>query len=201
MGVDVSRGTHRDISLRSVSRRAALAVGLATGGAIAVQPSRLWAAVCAGETGRLSAVAMRRLELVCDTLIPDTETPGAARAGVHVFVGLYLTRQAGADGVDGIETAIAGLAAKLDELAGGVFVNSDADKRFAALHEYDAAAFTPGGTDARFYRQLKRLALIAYYTSKVGASEELCYAPDPGRFDADVPAVPNARSFFLDHLQ
>lgn len=38
-----------------------------------------------------------------------------------------------------------------------------------------------------FFRQLKELTLAGYYTSEVGATEELRWNPAPGRYDADVP--------------
>ena len=38
-----------------------------------------------------------------------------------------------------------------------------------------------------FYRQLKELTVAGYYTSEVGATQELQWLPAPGRYEADVP--------------
>ena len=38
-----------------------------------------------------------------------------------------------------------------------------------------------------FFRQLKELTLAGYYTSEVGATEELQWVAAPGRYDADAP--------------
>ena len=38
-----------------------------------------------------------------------------------------------------------------------------------------------------FYRQLKELTLAGYYTSEVGATQELQWLAAPGRYDADAP--------------
>ena len=38
-----------------------------------------------------------------------------------------------------------------------------------------------------FFRQLKELTLAGYYTSEVGATQELAWTPAPGRFDPNVP--------------
>jgi hypothetical protein len=39
------------------------------------------------------------------------------------------------------------------------------------------------GPDAPFWRTLKRLTLVGYYTSEIGATKELRYQAVPGRFD------------------
>ena len=38
-----------------------------------------------------------------------------------------------------------------------------------------------------FFRMLKELTLAGYYTSEIGATQELQWLPSPGRYDADVP--------------
>ena len=38
-----------------------------------------------------------------------------------------------------------------------------------------------------FFRHLKELTLTGYYTSEIGATEELQYEHTPGRYDACVP--------------
>ncbi|MEM1118395.1 MAG: gluconate 2-dehydrogenase subunit 3 family protein, partial [Bacteroidota bacterium] len=42
-------------------------------------------------------------------------------------------------------------------------------------------------TAVPFYRQLKELTVAGYYTSEVGATQELQWLAVPGRYDADVP--------------
>ena len=47
---------------------------------------------------------------------------------------------------------------------------------------------TVGDTEGPpFFRQLKELTLAGYYTSEVGATQELQWLAAPGRWDADVP--------------
>lgn len=38
-----------------------------------------------------------------------------------------------------------------------------------------------------FYRMLKELTLVGYYTSEIGASQELQYVHTPGRYDGCIP--------------
>ena len=46
-----------------------------------------------------------------------------------------------------------------------------------------------------FFRQLKELTLAGYYTSEVGATEELQWLAAPGRYDADVPLADVGRAW------
>jgi len=43
-----------------------------------------------------------------------------------------------------------------------------------------------GGEAVQFFRTMKELTLLGYYTSEVGATRELRYTPVPGRFDGCV---------------
>ncbi len=65
------------------------------------------------------------------------------------------------------------------------------DARTALVAEMDTEAYEPRPDDAPpgtpFFRQLKELTLSGYYTSEVGATQELQWIEAPGRYDADVP--------------
>jgi hypothetical protein len=41
--------------------------------------------------------------------------------------------------------------------------------------------------DNHYFRMLKELTLIGYFTSEVGATQALRYLPVPGRYDGNVP--------------
>jgi glucoside 3-dehydrogenase (cytochrome c) hitch-hiker subunit len=55
---------------------------------------------------------------------------------------------------------------------------------------------TPVATDtaspqpAHYFRMMKELALLGYFTSKIGCTEALRYVEAPGRFDACIPYTP-----------
>lgn len=46
-----------------------------------------------------------------------------------------------------------------------------------------------------FFRMMKELTLLAYYTSEAGATRELRYAPVPGRYDGCVPFTTIGRTW------
>jgi gluconate 2-dehydrogenase gamma chain len=117
---------------------------------------------------------------IAEHILPETDTPGARAVGVHRFIdGLV------ADGYapDARQQFVAGLAA-MDERArrahGRVFLQCAATEQVAVLDALDREA-------EPFFRDLKELTLVGYYTSEVGATRELRHAPVPGRFEGCVP--------------
>ena len=53
-----------------------------------------------------------------------------------------------------------------------------------------ASAQAPGPEPAHFFRMVKELALLGFFTSKIGCTEALRYVEAPGRFDACIPYAP-----------
>ena len=64
------------------------------------------------------------------------------------------------------------------------------------LKEMDEAAYSPGGDPSErppetwFFRRLKEVTLVGYYTSDIGASRELRVNP-MGLFRGDIPFPPS----------
>jgi hypothetical protein len=89
----------------------------------------------------------------------------------------------------------------LNTIAANLFVALDAGKQRTALTTLDQSQFAlPASTrpaDSAWPR-IKRLIVMGYYTSEVGAAQELQYALVPGRFDPDVPVKPGDRGWSSD---
>lgn len=65
----------------------------------------------------------------------------------------------------------------------------------AALPATDAARTRPRPSRQPFFRTMKELTLLGYYTSQIGATQELKYARVPGRFDGCVPLATIGRAW------
>ncbi len=194
------------------------------------------------------------LAALVDQIIPATDTPGAAEAGVPQFVDLMLTdwyapqdRDAFLAGLDGVDRRASGSFVDLDDAARAQLVatfdaetfadqpgavgspaqpdeeamddegdiagagqegtfqaQQEAENEVAGMQgdlgqamsdsseaqkiETGEGTTTVGGdAPPPFFRQLKELTLAGYYTSEVGATQELQWLAAPGRYDADVP--------------
>jgi len=150
---------------------------------------------------------------VSQLVIPATDTPGAGDIGVGDFVILALVHGlegsrspasatampnlSGYSRPDGSLRYLDWLEDELDRRAGGDFPGARPAAREAALRALDTEAFAESAA-GHPWRTIKALILTGYYTSEVGGSQELRYELVPGRWDADLPAAPDARAFSSD---
>ncbi|HJR68330.1 MAG TPA: gluconate 2-dehydrogenase subunit 3 family protein [Gemmatimonadaceae bacterium] len=178
------------IGRREALRRAAMLLGgvlsaPAIAGVLAGCDSRsadgTWRALTS-EQGDLVAT-------IAEHIIPETDTPGARGARVPLFIDQMLAGHYG-DGdrkrvLDGLE--------EFDERArrecGGPFIRCSADDQRALLTRVDQEAFTEvaGRPEVPWFRTIKELTILGYYTSEIGATQELRYVAVPERFDGCVP--------------
>lgn len=185
----------------TIDRRKLLFSGTLLAG-VALTPSSIWAAIKDGETGQASDSQRLLLAIVCDLLIPETDTAAASKAGVPDFVELGLRH--GLEGPPDPHTQAKGglllidrLADALNQAVHGDFTHVAAPAQLQALAQIDRAAFAAGG-ETLPWRKIKALILTGYYTSEVGASQELQYELVPGRFDPDLPLGPADRAWSSD---
>ncbi|HKA60607.1 MAG TPA: gluconate 2-dehydrogenase subunit 3 family protein [Gemmatimonadales bacterium] len=141
-----------------------------------------------GPVGSFSAQEVALLDEVADTILPDTKTPGAKAAHVGAFMALMVTdsytdRDAGVfrDGLRTLEQS--GFMAKTPE------------QRLAQLEQLDKEQIDYQDKKQRedpphFFRQMKDLTLLGYFTSEIGGSQAMRYRETPGRFDPCVPYTP-----------
>lgn len=170
--------------------------GLLAFAAAAAVPHHAWAA--AAKQSFVTAEQTAFLAAFVDTLIPATDTPGAKAAGVHLGLTGLLGRWASAKTRASLVAAIATLQADLARRAGANFATAKPAARLAALSALDAEAFaSPRPDTLRDYRTLKALAIRLYYTSEIGASQELRYDPLPEAYIGDLPFKAGDRSWAL----
>jgi gluconate 2-dehydrogenase gamma chain len=203
------------IDRREALRRAALMLG-------GVLSAPVVAGVLAGcEARRVPngawrprALSPEQAELVAtiaEHILPETDTPGARAVGAHQFIDALL-----ADAYTAGERRrfIAGLSdvdTRARSACGTAFLGCGPDQQRALLAELDRETFVPasppvplsttwrGGTpdqsEVPFFRTMKELTLVGYYTSEAGATRELHHAPVPGRYDGCVSLTQIGRTW------
>lgn len=132
------------------------------------------------------------LNEVGETILPTTKTPGARAANVGAFMALMVRdcyqpadQQIFRKGLTLLEQAS-------QRKNGKGFLACDAAQRTALLTALDAEQQQYSKTKTReapnhYFRMLKELTLLGYFTSEVGSTKALRYLPVPGRYDGDVP--------------
>lgn len=136
---------------------------------------------------------LRLLAAIADTIIPDTDTPGASVAGVHHYMHLILSEWYTNAERKPVLAGLAEINARAQASAGENFANSTAAQQLAILQEFDQAAYSD--TKEPFFRKLKEMVIVGYYTSEIGASEELRYEAVPGPYEGCVPVSKIGRAW------
>ena len=138
----------------------------------------------------LSSEQVDLLGIVVDRILPRTETPGAVEAGVPRFIDLMLERWAEPEERERFLTGLDGLDLLMRGAEGTTFRAADTEARTALLARLDQEAVQAREDEVDplpFFATLKEWTLAGYYTSEVGATQELQWLPMPGRYDGDVP--------------
>ena len=187
-----------------VTRREAIRRVSALLGGTALIGQAAWLAGCAtaqrGSANTFSAADVALLDEIADTILPATKTPGAKAAQVGSFIALMVT-----DTYDpseqrlfreGLET----LERESQAQNGAGFMASSPQQRVALLERLDREAIEymrdPGAINRpHYFRMLKELTLLGYFTSEIGYTQALRYVESPGRFDPCVTYTPGDKAW------
>ncbi|HEV8305641.1 MAG TPA: gluconate 2-dehydrogenase subunit 3 family protein [Gemmatimonadales bacterium] len=176
----------------AIKRVTALLGGVALAGGsdllTAVERAHARAATSRAQVGAFTAQDVALLDEVAETILPETKTPGAKAAHVGAFMALMVT-----DTYEEREQAIFrdGIR-KLNEAS---FMAATPAQRLALLERLDREqkAYMDArarGAPPHYFRQMKELALLGYFTSEIGCTQAMRYEETPGRFDPCVPYTP-----------
>ncbi len=182
------------------SRRSRLAaVSLVVGGAVTgITPlalARQWAEGAPPETADfLDPARFRLLGAVAETVIPRTDTPGAVEAGVPEFIDFLLANWASEPTRRTFSGAMDTIEARAREGYGQPFVALDAPGRAAVLTALDREF---AGRPREGFGLVKSLLVFGYYTSEIGATQELQWDQIPGTYGCR-PMADDARDWATD---
>jgi len=164
-------------------------------------------------TAAFTAPNVALLDEIAETILPETSTPGAKAAKTGAFMALMVTdvyteeqRQVFIDGVRQVNAA--------SMRAHGIdFMTASAAQRLAVVEALDReqkaamdarlpepvnrAPAAPAAPDepAHYFRMMKELALLGFFTSEIGCTKALRYIEAPGRYDPCAPLTPGDRSW------
>jgi hypothetical protein len=173
-----------------ICRRQALRrVTLLMGGALSLPVQAALRGESTGQTPvKLTPEQQLLLTELAEVILPTTHTPGAKAAGagdfiVHVIT--HCTRAADR------EKFLEGLQ-KTDPISrqkfGKAFAQLDAPRRAEVM---DALA----RNEKEFFKNLREMTIVGYFTSEIGATQALEYLPVPGRYEGDIPLKPGQRAW------
>lgn len=138
------------------------------------------------------------LDEIGDTIIPETDTPGAKAAGIGSFMVMMVKDCYTADQqktfVDGLNT----ISKEFEAQNGKDFVGAPAEERLAYLNgmfeQYKASGQS---REPQVINMLRDLTVLGYFTSEVGATQALNFVETPGRFDPCIPLEPGDKAYAI----
>jgi|SRR3984885_282671 hypothetical protein len=212
--------SHDDEQVQPIDRREVIRrVSALLGGAALVGGKTLLAAcerasfpLEEATLGDFTAKDIAFLDEIAETILPATKTPGAKAAKTGAFMALMVTdcyrpaeQKTFREGMRQVDDAM--------RMANGLsFMEATPPQRAAVLTVLDReqkramdareAAAPPGeaivGRPAHYFRMMKQLALLGYFTSEIGCKQALRYVESPGRFDPCIPYTPGEPAW-ADH--
>jgi hypothetical protein len=133
----------------------------------------------------------RLLDQISDVMIPATDTPGALGAQVPAFIDSMMTNWASRERQSEFIAALDAIDARARSLHNAAFTALTAEQKLDVLRRHDAEGLAEDSP----YRQLKELTLLGYYSSEIGATQELRYELVPGAWRADIPLTEVGRAW------
>lgn len=150
------------------------------------------APVAAGPVGPFTPAEVAFLDEVADAILPETKTPGAKAANTGAFMALMVTdcykdtdQRIFRDGMKQLDDA--------SRKAGGKsFMEASAQERLTLLESVDREQKKymddrKDGAPSHYFRMMKELAMLGYFTSEIGYTQAQRYAESPGSFDPCLP--------------
>ena len=130
---------------------------------------------------------MQILRDICAQVIPQTATAGAAEVDTHGFIDNLLFHCYGAVEQQQAKSVLAKIEQISSKRYGLAFHDADQALQLALLEELEKPTGGFDQQDRANFKFLKGQIVFGYYTSEVGASEELVYLAMPGGFKGSVP--------------
>ena len=132
------------------------------------------------------------LNEVGETILPATSTPGAKEAKVGEFMSVYVSDCYEAKDQTIFKEGIQKLNDASQKKNGKSFIESTAEQRHELLVALDKEAKEYQQSKKpedpnHYFRMMKELTLLGFFTSEVGATKALRYVAVPGKYEGCIP--------------
>lgn len=211
------RTTVRVTRREAVQRVAALLGGAALVGgdrlfAFSFEPAVIETAMAQG-AGAFTAADVALLDEIAETILPETSTPGAKAAKVGAFMALMVSEAYDERERQVFQQGLRQLDEACRQAHASPFMQASAAQRLSLVEALDReqhavmedrapkrrvrapAAASESDAPAHYFRMMKELTLLGYFTSEIGYTQAMRYIESPGRFDPNVPHAPGDKSW------
>ena len=139
-----------------------------------------------------SDAELELLAEIAETILPETATPGATSAGVGPFIALMVTDTYSPEEQRVFREGLATIDRMCQEAHGRNFVELSPEERLRIAERLDRERFDAGDS-VHYFRMLKELTVLGFFTSEAAYNEILEYVEAPGRYDGCRDLGPDVR--------
>ncbi|MCR9262451.1 MAG: gluconate 2-dehydrogenase subunit 3 family protein [Pseudomonadaceae bacterium] len=192
----------------SPSRREVIRNALLLSGYTSLVGTGTLATGCATTLNRSDAVTstafsvdeIQWLDEVAETILPETDTPGAKAAEVGAFIAIMVTDTYSPEEQALFHAGTRALESECVATYGTGFMGATASQRLSLLERLDQEQITytlnkPADSAPHYFHTIKQLTAFGYFTSEIGYTQALRYVESPGRFDPCVEYTPGERAW------
>lgn len=186
----------------ALSRVALILGGTVVGANVFLQGCKSDDKRAGGAVADFTAEDIAYLDEIAETIIPATDTPGAKAAKVGAFMTVMVKdcydendQQIFREGMDKIDKAA-------DKKFDKGFMELSAQQKHQLLVEIDneqkkASQDKNRDDKNHYFRLMKELTLLGYFTSEIGATQALRYLETPGKYEGCVPYKKGEKAWAL----
>ncbi len=144
------------------------------------------------------------LTSLADTIIPATDTPGAAQAAIGGFMAILIRDCTPVESQNRFIDGLKDLEKYCSKKFGRAYANCSQDQKNEILRHFEKEGKPFGGLAGKvegryvgmpFFQTLKRAATIGYCTSQLGATQGLAYDYIPQKFLGCIPLAPGQKGW------
>ncbi len=132
------------------------------------------------------------LDEIAETILPETDTPGAKAAGVGPFIALMVTDTYSPEDQAVFKAGLLTIEKECQQSYGKNFVALSSAERLAIVERLDREQYD-AGESTHYFRMVKQLTVLGFFTSETAYSEILEYVESPGRYDGCRDLGPDVR--------
>ena len=188
----------------NIDRREALARLVAITGSIAIG-AEFFLSGCERPGKRavtpFTAADLALMDEIGDTIIPVTDSPGAKAAGIGAFMAKMVNDCYDQDAHAVFQYGLVEIEKASEKKHGKSFMTSSPAERTALLNDLDQEQRAYSRQKTReapphYFRLMKELTLLGFFSSEVGCTKALRYVETPGAYHGDVPYKRGDRAWF-----
>lgn len=137
------------------------------------------------------------LDEIGESIIPTTDTPGAKAVGIGNFMISMVKETYNREQQEAFVSGLNMIRREFEEENGMDFMEASLDDRTAYLNRLYQTSMSQEDREPKVMGMLKDLTVLGYFTSEIGATQQLQYIETPGRYDSCVPYEKGDRLFAI----